>query len=182
VTLTVSFVRHRGKRDHVYVTRQDSTSCDWAFPTYGDQLPHDLCHLVIEEMLAIPNGFWGLVEQGMEVTLVNDQGTLTKDGRTLSDHSGFDFSDLVRAEEAIALLAPTGMQFDQARALAVARQSTAERAKESDVADQLGFALPPGCSTEVATATRERLCKLGEQWRGLDDGGAITLRFIGAVG
>jgi hypothetical protein len=182
VVLTVSFVRNRGKRDHVYVTRQDGSSCDWAFPTYGDQLPHDLCHLVIEEMLAIPSGFWGLVEQGMEVSLVDDQGTLTKDGRTLADHFGFDFSDLVRAEEAVALLAPIGMQFDQSGELAVARQSIAERATESDVAAQLGFTLPPGCSTEVATATRERLCDLREQWRKLDDGGAITLSFMRAVG
>jgi hypothetical protein len=182
VALTVSFVRHRGKRDHVYVTRQDGSSCDWAFPTYGDQLPHDLCHLVTEEMLAIPNGFWGLVAQGMEVSLVNEQGTPTKDGRTLADHFGFDFSDLVRAEEAVALLAPIGMQFDQVGALAVAHQPTAERATESHVAAQLGFTLPPGCSTEAATATRERLGELREQWRELDDGGAITLRFTRAVG
>jgi hypothetical protein len=180
VALTVSFVRHRGKRDHVYVTRQDGSSCDWEFPTYGNQLPHDLCHLVIEEMLAISNGFWGLVEQGMEARLVNDQGTLAKDGRTLSA-SGFDFSDLVRAEEAVALLAPVGFRFDQVGALAVARQSVVDRAREPDVAAQLGFKLPPGCSTEVVTATGVRLGELREQWRELHDGGAITLSFMRAV-
>jgi hypothetical protein len=152
VALTVSFVRHHGNRDHIYVTREDGTSCDWAFPTYGNQLPHDLCHLVIEEMLEIQNGFWGLVEQGMDVRLINDQGTLTKDGQPLADHFDFDFSDLIRAEEAVALLAPTGMEFEQVGALAVARRTTGEGETNSDVASTLGFALPPGCSTPAATA------------------------------
>jgi hypothetical protein len=182
VALTVSFARHYGKRDHIYVTREDGTLCDWAFPTYGDQLPHDLCHLIIEEMLEIRNGFWGLVEQGMEVRLINDKGTLMKDGRPLSDHLDFDFSDLVRAEEAVALLAPTGMEFEQVGALAVARRTTAEGVSNSDVASTLGFALPPVCSTPVVTAIRERLRELREQWRRLDDGIAITLRFTRALG
>ena len=113
----------------------------------------------------------------MEVKLVNDQGTLMKDGQALSDHSDFDFSDLVRAEEAVALLAPSGMRFEQAGALAVARRTTPEPAKNSDVALNLGFSLPPGCSTRVATATKVRLRELGELWRGLDDGGSVTLSF-----
>lgn len=177
VALTVSFVRHHGKRDHVYVTRENGTTCDWAFPTYGDQLPHDLCHLVVEEMLGIPNGFWSLVEQGMEVRLINNQGTLVKEGRSLSGDSAFDFSGLVRAEEAVALLAPIGMRFEQAGALVVARRSTGGTTTSADAASNLGFTLPPGCSTEVVNATRERLRELTERWRSLDDGGAITLSF-----
>jgi hypothetical protein len=156
--------------------------CDWAFPTYGDELPHDLCHLVVEEMLEIPNGVWGLVEQGMEVRLIDEQGTLMKDGRLLSDHFDFDFSDLVQAEEAVALLAPTGMQFEQAGVLAVARRTTVETAEEPHIATNLGFALPPGCPTRLATAIGERLRDLREQWRGLDEGGSISLSFTRAVG
>jgi hypothetical protein len=180
--LTISFVRHHDKRDRIYVTRQDGITSDWAFPTYGDQLPHDLCHLVIEEMLEIPNGFWGLVGQGMEVRLIDDQGTLMKGGEPLSDHSDVDFSDLVRAEEAEALLAPTGMEFEQVGALAVARRTTVEIVKDADVASQLGVALPPGCSTRVATATRDRLRELRDEWHGLEDGAAITLSFTRALG
>jgi hypothetical protein len=181
VALAVSFVRYLGKRDHIYVTRQDGTSCDWGFPTYGDQLPHDLCHLVIEEMLEIPNGFWGLVEQGMEVRLIDDQGVLMIDGRPLSDRSDFDFSDLVRAEEAVALLAPTGMQFEQLGALVVASRTDAEGSMSLDVAARLRTALPPECSAQLARTTRERLHDLREQWRGLDDGEAITLSFTRSV-
>lgn len=50
-TLVASFVRHRQHHDHIYVIGQDSSTCDWAFPTYGDQFPHDLCDLVVEEGL-----------------------------------------------------------------------------------------------------------------------------------
>jgi hypothetical protein len=50
-TLEASFVRHREHRDHICVIRQDGSTCDWAFLTYEDQFPHELCHLVVEEGL-----------------------------------------------------------------------------------------------------------------------------------
>jgi hypothetical protein len=59
LVLEVSFVRRRGKRDRVYVHRSDGTSTGWDFPSYGDGLPHDLCHLVVEDELGLPDGFWG---------------------------------------------------------------------------------------------------------------------------
>src|SRR3984893_12789772 len=59
-----TFVRRRGSRDRVYVTRGDGTSTGWDFPSYGDGLPHDLCHLVVEEALRLADGFWGVVHQG----------------------------------------------------------------------------------------------------------------------
>jgi len=47
--LEVSFVRSRGSRDRVYVARNDGTSTGWDFPSYGDRLPHDLRHLIVED-------------------------------------------------------------------------------------------------------------------------------------
>lgn len=35
----------------VEVTRSDGTSLCWDFPSYGDALPRDLCHLIVEEGL-----------------------------------------------------------------------------------------------------------------------------------
>jgi hypothetical protein len=179
VSLEVTFVRHRGERDHVYVTRSDSTNCDWSFPTYGDQLPHDLCHLVIEEPLQIRNGFWGLVEQGMEVQLIDDQGVLSKDGRPIFEHSAFDASDLIRAEEAVALLAPIGMQVVQVGALAVATRSAtgSTEQRSSEVMLHLGFTLPAAATAEVVASIRERLLELQREWASLVDGGSITLHF-----
>ncbi len=62
--LEVSFVRNLGSHDRVYVTRSDGASTGWDFPTYGDGLSHDLCHLVVEEGLGLAEGFWGPVSEG----------------------------------------------------------------------------------------------------------------------
>jgi len=68
--LEVAFVRRRGHRDAVHVRRDDGTSTSWRLPTYGDGLPHDLCHLVVEQELGLTDGFWGLVDQGAAIRLV----------------------------------------------------------------------------------------------------------------
>jgi hypothetical protein len=154
VVLTASFVRRRAGRDRVYVTRSDGTSLWWDFPSYGDGLPHDLCHLVVEEGLGIANGFWGLVDRGMAVALIDHQPTLVRQGRPLVDDPGVDFSDLIRAEDAVARLGP----------LAPATNSATAPLK--DRADQTG-----------ADEIRRRLRDLGHRWRELDDGGALLLTF-----
>jgi hypothetical protein len=181
MALQVSFVRHRGRRDRVYVTRQDGSSTAWDFPSYGDRLPHDLCHLVVEEALGIAAGFWGLVDQGVEVELVDNQATLVRDGRPLLAEPGIDFSDLMAAEEAVALLGPTGMRVDEARPLAVGHfgPSTTDASGPGDLRTALGFALPVGVRSEVMASLRRRLAELEGQWRALGDGDAITLTFAG---
>lgn len=181
MALVASFVRHRGARDHIYVRRSNGTTCDWAFPTYGDQLPHDLCHLVIEQSLKMADGFWGLVEDGLEVALVDDQGTLMKDGRPLSEHVDVDCSGLVEAEEAVALLSPTGMEVQDVGALAVARVASGEvEAIGAGVTRSaaLGFHLPPSADASTIATIRERLLQLGHQWRRLADGEAITIEYV----
>jgi hypothetical protein len=179
VSLQVTFVRRLGQRDRVHVTRADATTCDWSFPTYGDQLPHDLCHLVVEELLHISNGFWGLVEQGMEVRLIENQGTLVKDGRPIFEQSAFDATDLIRAEEAVALLAPIGMQVGQVGSLAVVTRlesGLAER-RPMESMPRLGFSLPADATDDSIALIRERLLELQCEWALLRDGGSITLLF-----
>ena len=183
VPLIAAFVRRRGQRDHVYVTRADGSECDWAFPSYGDHLPHDLCHLVIEDCLQIVKGFWGLVEQGMEVVLVDNHVTLISNGRPLSAQPNVDLADLRQAEEAVALLGPTAMQFDQAGAIAVARLAEADRETRlapgirSALGSALGFTLPSGVSEKDIVAAQTQLHDLAGRWRELADGEAITCTF-----
>ncbi|MGH9016490.1 MAG: hypothetical protein ACRDY1_01965 [Acidimicrobiales bacterium] len=148
MTLQATFVRHRQRRDRIYVTRGDGTSTSWDFPTYGDRLPHDLVHLVVEDGLGLDDGFWGLVDDGMDVGLVDNQPTLLRDGRPLAGQVGIDFSGLVRAEDAVFVVASPP---DPSRPV-------------------------PG-SAETVAATRWRLHDLGRQWRALPDGGAITVAF-----
>jgi hypothetical protein len=179
MAMQVAFVHHRDRRDRVYVTRPDGSSTAWDFPSYGDRLPHDLCHLVVEEGLGIVSGFWGLVEQGVEVQLVDDQATLVRDGKPLVQHMGIDFSDLMQAEAAVALLGPTGMQTRQVAGPAVA-QFDAEASgstRTDELPSGLGLDLPPHTLDVEVAAVRQRLDELAERWRRLDDGEAITLTY-----
>ena len=183
MALTVAFVRHRERRDRIYVTRQDGTSIFWDFPSYGDRLPHDLMHLVVEDGLGIVNGFWGMVDAGAEVTLIDNQATLVCHGRPLVEHPGVDFSDLMQAEEAVALLGPTGMQTEQVGAITVARLDSASSGTppENLLGSDLGCEPLAQRSAQEIASIRQLLHDLGQQWRDLFDGAAITLTFAGAV-
>src|SRR5262249_37159052 len=71
--MEVSFVRVRGQRDRIYVHRTDGSEVSWGFPTYGDELPHDLIHLVVEAAFGVRRGFWGRVDAGADPARVNDE-------------------------------------------------------------------------------------------------------------
>jgi hypothetical protein len=149
MALQATFVRHRERRHRIYVTRRDGTSIFWDFPSYGDRLPHDLVHLVVETELGIARGFWGMVDRGTQVSLIDNQATLVRHGRPLVEQPGIDLSDLLRAEEAVAHLEST---------------SASEQWTE-------------GASPATMARARTRLDDLGRQWRDLADGTAITLTF-----
>jgi hypothetical protein len=186
MAMDVSFVRHRERRDRVYVTRGDGSSTAWDFPSYGDRLPHDLCHLVVEEGLGIVEGFWGLVDRGFEVKFIDDHATLVRHGRPLVEEVGVDFSDLMRAEEAVALLGPTAMGVDEVGGLVVMHlDATSTGVTDGDdlgmegLRTDMGFDLPAGVPAETIASVRQRLAQLAGQWRELGDGDAITLTYTG---
>ena len=45
-------------------------------------------HLVVESGLGIVDGFWGLVDGGVDVSLVDNQACLVREGRPLVDQPG----------------------------------------------------------------------------------------------
>jgi hypothetical protein len=59
---------------------------------------------VVEDELDLTEGFWGLVDQGVDVGLVDNKATLMRDGRPLVEQIGVDFSGLTEAEAAVAVL------------------------------------------------------------------------------
>ena len=171
--LEASFVRNRGGRDRVYVTRSDGTSTGWDFPTYGDGLPHDLCHLVVEDCLGLAGGFWGLVDQHVDVGLVNNEPTLIRDGKPLVEQPGVDFTGLTQAEEAVALLAAPAVEVEQVHRPSAARPM-------DEIAEQLSFRLADGVTPAAIVAIHDRLQELGLRWRSLNDGGSIVITFSGS--
>lgn len=159
--------------------RADGSTCNWGFPTYGDELPHDVRHLIVEKSLGIVNGFWGLVEQGTEVRLIDGQSTLVRGGRPLFEQSGYDLAGLMAAERAVALLAPIGMNYERAGANDIDRQHSPD--PNVPLLVEIAAALEPALSLNVSlgsiAATRNQLRDLTRQWSALEDGGAITLSF-----
>jgi hypothetical protein len=163
----------------VYVRRDDGSSTGWEFPSYGDGLPHDLCHLVVEDELSLNEGFWGLVDQGVDVGLVNNQATLMRDGKPLVEHAGVDFSGLNEAERAVAVLAGPTVNVAAYGELTVARLATQRdmTAASGEVAQALGFELPTSATPDAILAIHTRLRDLEERWGSLEDGAAINLPF-----
>lgn len=65
--MRVTFVRTIGNRDRVYVRFPDGREKSWPFPTYGENLPHDCVHLIVERAFAIGDGVWEHVARGGEL-------------------------------------------------------------------------------------------------------------------
>ena len=183
--LQVTFVRRRGRRDHVYVERDDGTTADWAFPSYGDGLPHDLCHLVVEDELALSDGFWGLVDQGVEVGLVDNEATLLKDGTPYAQQPDADLTGLLQAEAAVATLGSPALAVELGASgpASVAHIDDVpvdddRRASDREaVLTRFGVALPATATPQSERAIRTRLAELAVRWRAIEDRGSIVLPF-----
>lgn len=160
--LVATFVRRRGRHDRIYVARSDGTTTGWDFPGYGDGLPHDLCHLVVEDELGIQDGFWGLVASGVGVALVDGQATLMRRGRALGKDPGVDLSGLAVAEAAVAVLCGLGLV-----------------GSDLDDYEQRRQAALGAMDTRAVERIRGRLADLSRAWADVDDGGSIRLSFQG---
>jgi hypothetical protein len=150
--MRVCFVRKRGERDRVYVTRTDGTEVSWVFPSYGDALPHDLVHLVVEAAFGLARGFWGRVDEGADVARMNAAANRAG-GKDKYAGFGADLGELLLAE-------------------ALANGLAARLALGEDAPD-----LPAPCSAERAREAKSVLDRLTQRWRAIDPKGAIELHF-----
>ena len=95
--MKVTFVRSDGP-DRMYVQRDDGSESSWSFPSYGEGLPHDLVHLVVERHLGLRSGFWGLVERGIDFNRINEAAN-RKGGKLADKYADLgDLEELLRAE------------------------------------------------------------------------------------
>ena len=69
--MEVSFVRSQGSKDRIYVRRTNGTEVSWVFSSFGNYIPHDLAHLVVEAAFGLRQGFWGRVDAGVDPGRVN---------------------------------------------------------------------------------------------------------------
>ncbi|MDI1448108.1 hypothetical protein [Polyangium sp. 6x1] len=163
--LRAAFVRVPGQRDRIYVHRSDGTEVSWVFPTYGDELPHDLVHLVVEAAFGLKKGFWGRVDAGVDPARINDEAN-RKGGANKYAGFGDDLAELLLAE-----------------ALAGARWSSAEDADAAILeviasnCARAGVEAAPVLAPERVREARRVLSRLREQWRAFAGKGTLTLVF-----
>jgi len=157
--LRAAFVRTAGGPDRIYVVRSDGSEVSWSFPTYGDGLPHDLVHLVVESAFGLRDGFWGRVDAGADPRMINDQAN-RRGGADKYAAFGADRSELNVAE---------------ALAAAAGGEATVEAVRAACA--KLAVAPPAGLDEERTREVRELLAALSERWRGLLPKGALNLVF-----
>jgi hypothetical protein len=163
--MEISFVRVRGQRDRIYVRRTDGSEVSWVFPTYGDELPHDLVHLVVEAAFGVSGGFWGRVDAGIDPARINDEADRLG-GPEKYRGFGDDRRDLLLAEALAGASWPLADLSDAER-----REAMAEGCRKS------GVALPPVVTVERVGEVRAALEPLRAAWRGIGAKGTLKLRF-----
>lgn len=162
--LKAVFIRVRGERDRVCVTRSNGTETTWAFPTYGDAPPHDLVHLVVESAFGLSSGFWGRVDRGADPRAINDEAN-RRGGANKYAAFGEDRREL-----------------DLAEAFAAASwwlPDTSDEAfrDELNEAGRRHGATGDVATTETAARVRSTLSALAARWGGLAPKGALEVSF-----
>lgn len=174
----VRFTRVSADRDLVEVRRADGSVVSWDFPTHVSRLPHDLCHLVVEDGLRIGLGFWGLVSRGVDVRVVDNHAELALDGSPLRELPGIDFSELLHAEEAVAVLSPSGLKTEPIGAMVVVTLTSGASPPiltQNDI-DRIA-ALCPATTPGLVQSVRSRLVALDQEWAAMAIGSSIALTF-----
>jgi hypothetical protein len=162
--LRATFVRTAGQPDRVYVVRPDGGEVSWTFPSYGDALPHDLVHLVVEAAAGLRDGFWGRVARGVDPARINAVANAAG-GKLADKYAGFgdDITGLLHAE---ALAAYPWLVDD------------AELRDAQLVAwrDGVGAAFAEPDATRIAEV-RAALARMTAKWRALLPKGSLVITF-----
>jgi hypothetical protein len=160
----IRFVRTAGQPDRVYVRRDDGSEVSWAFPNFGEGLPHDLVHLVVETHFKVRHGFWGRVADGIDPARVNAEASRLGGAKDKYAGFGADQRELLLAE------ALAGM------AWGVAGISDDDRLQLArDAAAKMGIDLPADVTAGALAEVLVRLRELGAKWRTLVPKGTLEL-------
>ena len=163
--LRARFVRTAGERDKVYVRRSDGTETSWAFASYGDGLPHDLVHLVVERDFGVREGFWGRVDRGVEPAKITEAAN-RMGGKGKFAGFGDDLRELLVAE-ALANASWFLPDVDDA----------ARHAQLVAACADIGLSPPASLSVAALRETHGRLRELQARWKGLLPKGTLELSF-----
>ncbi|MCA9603963.1 MAG: hypothetical protein KC619_00080 [Myxococcales bacterium] len=159
--MEIVFVRTGTRRDRFHVTRDDGSEASWAFPSYGDALPHDLVHFVCERELGVRDGIFGAIARGADLERINAKANRAG-GKDKYAAFGPDLEGVLWSE-ALAT-APWSATDD---AIVEALRASCRR---------MGVELR-ALSREDLARTREAMAKMAARWRRLAPREAIHATF-----
>ena len=162
--LKATFVRTAGERDRIYVTRSDGSEVSWSFTSYGDGLPHDLVHWVVESCCGLRAGFWGRVDAGADPAAITAK------------------ANRVGGKNKYAAFGPDQAELDVAEALANAgwsRDGVTDDEIRAAVAAECGRleVPPPELSASQTERIRSTLRDLTQRWQSLLPKGSLSVTF-----
>jgi hypothetical protein len=164
--MDIAAVRTGTARDRVYVTRSDGGQLFWDWNSYGEGLPHDLVHYVVETALDLNEGFWGLVADGVNPTRVNKAAERIATGVTLRDMTDRSTDQLVLAEFAVAAVGAL-----ESQPVADALADFATRCED------FGVDVPDDLTAERLTEIADLVDRMTTRWSRLPDGVALEVSF-----
>jgi hypothetical protein len=162
--MKVSFVRSVGSADRIYVRRSDGSGASWSFPTYGDELPHDLVHLVVEAGFGVPGAIWAAVDAGLDLGRANARANRVG-GKTKYAGSGLDGAP-VYLSEALANAGWSRAVDDAERVRAIA-----------SACSEFALPVPSTVTLDRVAKVRATLDRLRARWRSLVPKGTLELAF-----
>lgn len=163
-TVQITFVRHPDAPDRIYVVRDDGTEVSWSFPSFGEGLPHDLVHLLLERRFGLRQGFWGRVAAGVDVARINAAAN-RKGGKDKYAGFGDDLRELMLAE-ALAGAPWSLVELDDAALLEQLTATMAETEAEA-----------PALTVELVARIRAELEQVRQQWRAQAPKGSLRFEF-----
>lgn len=159
--MILRFTKRSDGHHQLTVVRDDGTfSRGRMVPGFGEAaIPHDLLHAVVEQVLRLRRGVFGLVNTGLDIQELLDP----ERKRTF-----YEESDLMRSEAVTALL--------QAEAAWVGVENGVDRFQEAWSAHGGGDNAPNQASIDALRAARETWTQC---WRALPDGETLEFPFKG---
>jgi len=141
------------------VRRTNGTEVSWVFPTFGNYIPHDLVHLVVEAAFGLRQGFWGRVDAGVDPARINEEANRIGGANKYAAY-GADQVELIIAE-----------------ILAATRWGDSTLSDEALLAELLQKCpkLAP-VNTERIAAVRETLDSLCRRWMEIFPKGAVKVQ------
>ena len=165
--MIIRFVRISGEPDRIYVKRSDGSETQWTFPTFGNEIPHDMMHLIVETKFGLRRGFWGRVDDGVDPARINQMSN-RKGGPSAVKYAGFG-SDLTELYLAEAL---AGLSWS------IRELTPADRfAMLVSTCEQGGLTKPEDVNEHTLAEVETRINELRRQWRALVPKGTIELTF-----